>query len=199
MFTSRAEYRLILREDNADLRLMEMGYELGLIDRETVEEMRERRRLVEEEMARLKRTFVKPSPAVNEYLESLGSAPLEGPASLAQLLKRPEINYRHIEELDGQARNLPERVMRQVEILCKYEGYLQRQEREVKRFQHLERVLIPQDLDYDQVPGLSHEVRQLLKEIQPRSLGQASRISGVTPAAISALMVYLEGMRRKVG
>ena len=199
MFTSRAEYRLLLREDNADLRLMEKGYELGLIDKEALEEMQERRRLIEEEMRRLKKVFIRPSSQVNAYLESLGSSPLESPASLAQLLKRPEITYRHIEELDGQARNLPERVMRQVEILCKYEGYLARQEREVRRFQHLERILIPQDLDYDQVPGLSHEVRQLLKEIQPRSLGQASRISGVTPAAISALMVYLERLRRKAG
>ncbi len=199
MFTSRAEYRLILREDNADLRLMEKGYELGLISREAVEEMRERRRLIEEEMKRLKKTVVKPSPRVNKVLESVGTTPLESPASLAQLLKRPEITYEHLRGLDGGIRELPPRVVRQVEILCKYEGYLQRQEREVKRFQHLERILIPWDLDYDGVPGLSYEVRQLLREIRPRSLGQASRISGVTPAAISALMVYLEGLRRKAG
>jgi tRNA uridine 5-carboxymethylaminomethyl modification enzyme len=197
MFTSRAEYRLLLREDNADLRLMEKGYELGLIGREALEEMRECHRLIEEEMRRLQRTFIKPSPVVNAYLESAGSSPLQSPASLAQLLKRPEISFGHLGKLEGQTRGMPERVVRQVEILCKYEGYLQRQEREVKHFQHLERILIPQDLDHDQVPGLSHEVRQLLKEIQPRSLGQASRISGVTPAAISALMVYLEGLRRK--
>ena len=199
MFTSRAEYRLILREDNADLRLMEKGYELGLISQEAVEEMRERRRLIEEEMERLKKTVVKPSPRVNKFLESVGTTPLESPASLAQLLKRPEITYEHFKGLDGGIRELPSRVVRQVEILCKYEGYLQRQEREVKRFQHLERILIPRDLDYDGVPGLSYEVRQLLREIRPRSLGQASRISGVTPAAISALMVYLEGLRRKAG
>ncbi len=199
MFTSRAEYRLILREDNADLRLMEKGYELGLIGRESLEEMQERRRLTEEEMGRLRKVFLKPSPRVNAYLESVGSSPLESPASLAQLLRRPEITYKDVEKLDGQPRNLPEGVVRQVEILCKYEGYLERQEREVKRFQHLERILIPPDLDYDQVPSLSHEVRQLLREIQPRSLGQASRISGVTPAAITALMVYLGGQRRKAG
>ncbi len=197
MFTSRAEHRLLLREDNADLRLMEKGHELGLIGKEVLEEMQERRRLMEEEMKRLNRTFIKPSPRVNAYLASVGSSHLDSPVSLAQFLKRPEITYRHIEELYGQARSMPERVVRQVEILCKYEGYLQRQEREVRRFQHLERIFIPQGLDYDQVPGLSHEARQLFKEIQPRSLGQASRISGVTPATISALMLYLEGLRRE--
>ncbi len=196
MFTSRAEYRLILREDNADLRLMEKGHELGLIGREAVEKMREKRRLIDEEMLRLKRTFIKPSIRVNAYLESVGSTPLESPISLSQLLKRPEITYQHLQGLE-EDRELPSGVIRQVEILCKYEGYLQRQEREVKRFQHLERILLPPDLDYDQVPGLSHEVRQLLKEIQPRSLGQASRISGITPAAISVLMVYLERLRRE--
>ena len=197
MFTSRAEYRLLLREDNADLRLMEKGYELGLISKEAVEEMRERRRFIEEEMRRLHRTFVKPSFAVNAYLESIGSSPLQSPASLAQLLKRPEISLDHMDKLEGKTRDIPERVARQIEILCKYEGYIKRQEREVKRFQHLERIFIPQDLDYDRVPGLSHEVRQLLKEIRPRSLGQASRIPGITPAAISVLMVYLRHLREK--
>jgi tRNA uridine 5-carboxymethylaminomethyl modification enzyme len=197
IFTSRSEYRLLLREDNADLRLMDKGYELGLISKESLEEMQERRRLIEDEMKRLKGTFIIPSQRVNALLESLGFASLESPVSLDRLLKRPEFTYRHLETVEGRCRGLPGRVARQVEIMCKYEGYLARQEREVRRFQHLERIMIPRDMDYDRVPSLSHEVRQLLKEIRPRSLGQASRISGVTPAAISALMVYLEWLRRQ--
>ena len=197
IFTSRAEYRLLLREDNADLRLMEKGHQLGLVSQDAVEEMRERRRMVEEEVKRLKRTFVKPTSRVNSVLERAGSSLLDEPASLDQLLKRPELGYRHVQEIEAQPRSLPPRVIRQVEVLCKYEGYLARQEREVKRFKHLERILLPEDLDYDQVSGLSNEAKELLKEIRPRSLGQASRISGITPAAISALMVHLEILRRR--
>ncbi len=197
IFTSRAEYRLLLREDNADLRLVERGYELGLVPVETVEEVRERKRLIEEEVERMKRTFVKPSVQVNAVLERAGSSPLEEPASLDQLLKRPELSYQEVSQLGGRVSPLHPKVARQVEILCKYEGYLARQEREVKRFKRLEGVPIPSDLDYNEVAGLSNEARELLSRVKPCSLGQASRISGITPAAISALMVHLEILRRK--
>ena len=197
IFTSRAEHRLLLREDNADLRLMEKGHQLGLVNREAFEEMKERRRMISAEVERLKKSFVKPSSIVNQVLKEAGSSTIEEPVSLDQLLKRPEVSYAHLQKMGMAPKGMPQRVIRQVEILCKYEGYLERQERQVKKFKHLERMLIPQNLDYQQVSGLSNEVKELLQKIRPRSLGQASRISGVTPAAISALMVHLEILRRK--
>ncbi len=196
IFTSRSEYRLLLREDNADLRLLEKGHELGLVDREAVEEMRSRRRMIGEEIERLKKSFAKPIARVNRMLGEAGSSPLREPVSLHQLLRRPELNYGHIRAIEGCATDLPPRVVRQVEVLCKYQGYLERQEREVKRFRHLEDRLIPPDMDYRCVAGLSNEVKEVLSEVRPLSLGQASRIPGVTPAAISALMVHLEALRR---
>ncbi|MHB9027421.1 MAG: tRNA uridine-5-carboxymethylaminomethyl(34) synthesis enzyme MnmG [Candidatus Latescibacterota bacterium] len=194
IFTSRAEYRLLFREDNADLRLLEKGCELGLQTREAFDRLREKKQLIAEELGRLGRIRVKPSPVVNSLLEEKGSSPLEQSASLAQFLKRPEIRYSDILAVDDSAPELPAEVRRQVEIQCKYEGYLARQEAEVRKFRDLERILIPPDLDYSPVPGLSNEVRGKLVEIQPVNLGQASRIPGMTPAAVSILMVYL---RRK--
>lgn len=195
VFTSRAEYRLLFREDNADLRLLERGRELGLATREDVERLEERKRLVAEELSRLGRTRVKPSPAVNTLLTERGSTPLEQSSSLAQLLKRPEIGYADILSVDGSAPVLPDEVRRQAEIQCKYEGYLARQEAEVRKFRDLEHIVIPPELDYCAVPGLSNELRGKLADIQPVNLGQASRIPGMTPAAVSILMVYIRRTR----
>ncbi|MGD8370185.1 MAG: tRNA uridine-5-carboxymethylaminomethyl(34) synthesis enzyme MnmG [Syntrophobacterales bacterium] len=195
IFTSRAEYRLLLREDNADLRLMEKGHELGLVDSDTLKELKERRRQIAEESQRINRVRIKPTAKVNQLLASRASAPLEAAVPLAQLLKRPELSYADLEELEGHPCSLPERVVRQVEIQCKYEGYLARQEAEVKKFKNLEKMRIPFGFDYQQIPGLSNEVRQKLSEVQPASLGQASRIEGVTPAALSILMVYIKRLR----
>ncbi|MFP3870395.1 MAG: tRNA uridine-5-carboxymethylaminomethyl(34) synthesis enzyme MnmG [Syntrophobacteria bacterium] len=195
MFTSRAEYRLLLREDNADLRLMEKGFELGLIEAETFKDLKERRCQVAEELERISRTRIKPTAQTRHYLETKNSAAVDCSVSLSQLLKRPELRYSDLEQLEGRVSALPERVVRQVEIECKYQGYLQRQEAEVKKFKNLEKMYIPVGFDYKQVPGLSNEVRQRLREIQPASLGQASRISGITPAALSILMVYVKRFR----
>jgi tRNA uridine 5-carboxymethylaminomethyl modification enzyme len=195
IFTSRAEYRLLLREDNADLRLMEKGHELGLVDSDTLKELKERRRQIAEESQRINRVRIKPTAKVNQFLASRASAPIETAVPLAQLLKRPELSYADLEELEGHPSSLPERVVRQVEIQCKYEGYLARQEAEVKKFKNLEKMRIPPGFDYQKIPGLSNEVRQKLSEVQPASLGQASRIEGVTPAALSILMVYIKRLR----
>jgi tRNA uridine 5-carboxymethylaminomethyl modification enzyme len=195
IFTSRAEYRLLLREDNTDLRLMERGYELGLIDQDTFQELKERRRQIAEELQRVEGARIKPTAKVNKLLATKKSAALETAVPLAQLLKRPELSYADVEQLEGRGNKLPELVTRQVEIQCKYQGYLQRQEAEVKKFKNLEKINIPPSFDYKEVPGLSNEVRQKLSEVQPTSLGQASRISGMTPAALSVLMVYLKRIR----
>jgi tRNA uridine 5-carboxymethylaminomethyl modification enzyme len=195
IFTSRAEYRLLLREYNADFRLMERGHQLGLIGGDGLKEMRERKRQLAAELDRLSRVRLRPTEKVNSYLCGKKSAPLGGSVPLVQLLKRPELVYLDLEALGEGASCLPVPVKRQVEIHCKYEGYLQRQEAEARKFKDLERMGIPEGFDYQLVPGVSHEVRQRLVEIRPTSLGQASRIPGITPAAISVLMVYLKRYR----
>ncbi len=192
MFTSRAEYRLLLREDNADLRLLEKGYRLGLHSLDTFKELCERREAIQAELARIRRTHVNPSPWVNEVLRSKGSAALDEPTSLEKLLKRPELSYDDLKVLLPAQQLISASVREQVEVQCKYDGYLKRQEAEVQKFKHLEKVAIPADFPYDKVPGLSNEIRQKLLRIKPLSLGQASRIPGMTPAAISVLMVYLK-------
>lgn len=192
IFTSRAEYRLLLREDNADLRLLEKGYRLGLHKKDTWNNLKEKRRLIADELKRLGRTRVRPSRRLTGFLKQQGSAPIERSTPLSHLLKRPELSYPDIEAIEEKPSQLPPDVKRQVEIQCKYDGYLKRQEAEVKKFRHLEGIQIPAGFNYVQVPGLSNEVRQKLNEIQPHSLGQASRISGITPAAISILMVFLK-------
>jgi tRNA uridine 5-carboxymethylaminomethyl modification enzyme len=174
---------------------MEKGYELGLIDKDTFKDLKERRRQIAQELERIGKAKIKPSAQVNQLLAGKKSAPLDGALPLAQLLRRPELSYSDLEHLEGRPSQLPERVTRQVEIQCKYQGYLQRQEGEVKKFKNLEKINIPPGFDYQEIPGLSNEVRQKLREIQPVSLGQASRISGVTPAALSILMIYLKRIR----
>ncbi len=195
IFTSRSEYRLLLREDNADLRLLGKGYELGLHDHGVYRELVERREEVRYELERLRRIFVRPSALVSGMLASRGSSPLDEPVSLEKLLKRPELTYSDIEAICGTDRMLSARTKEQVEIECKYEGYLRRQEAEVGKFKQMEEMRIPPDFPYDQVPGLSNEVRQKLGEVQPVSVGQASRIPGITPAAISILLVFLKRIK----
>jgi len=192
MFTSRAEYRLLLREDNADNRLMEKGNELGLIDDETVKEMAERYREISAEVRRIKNTVIPPSKRVNDYLVEAESSPIKNATALSQILKRPELGYENIEALDGNHKRLSESITRQVEIRIKYEGYIQRQLREIEKFKHLEKIKIPPEFDYTSIHGLSNELREKLSTIKPISLGQASRIPGITPAAISILMIYLK-------
>jgi tRNA uridine 5-carboxymethylaminomethyl modification enzyme len=196
MFTSRAEYRLILREDNADLRLRDKGYELGLVSGDVYKQFLEKKESIERETTRLKKTWVKSSPEVNAVLVQQGSTELLGEASLDQLLKRPELRYGDIEKISPPDKPLDTAAAEQVEIQVKYEGYIQRQLQQVERFASLEQKSIPADMDYDAVTGLGSEVKQKLKQVQPVSLGQASRISGITPAALSLLMVAIEKRKR---
>ncbi len=192
IFTSRAEYRLLLREDNADLRLLEKGHGLGLHSHSACQELQERREAVRTELDRLQRTYVRPSPAVNNLLRLRSSVILDEPATLDRLLKRPELTYDDVHSLAPSSEPLAERVKEQVEVECKYEGYLRRQESEVKRFKQMEQIPIPPHFPFADVPGLSNEIRQKLEGVRPASLGQASRISGMTPAAISILMIFLK-------
>ncbi|MCE5333893.1 MAG: tRNA uridine-5-carboxymethylaminomethyl(34) synthesis enzyme MnmG [Desulfobacteraceae bacterium] len=195
IFTSRSEYRLLLREDNADLRLLEHGCRLGLHDQSVYRELVERRASMRAELERLRRTFVRPTPEINTILAGKGSNPLDEPVSLEKLLKRPELTYSDVESMAAPQQPLSERAKEQVEIECKYEGYLRRQEAEVSKFKQMEEIRIPPGFPYHQIPGLSNEVRQKLGTVNPVSVGQASRIPGITPAAISVLMVYLKKFR----
>ncbi|MGQ9920924.1 MAG: tRNA uridine-5-carboxymethylaminomethyl(34) synthesis enzyme MnmG [Desulfobacca sp.] len=192
MFTSRAEYRLLLREDNADLRLTELGYELGLVTKEAVAAVRDKKRLLAAEEARLAEKKIFPLPAVNAALAERGSAVLKEPMPLLKLLKRPELDLPTLYTWAGEAPAVPPAVVEQLEIQYKYEGYIKRQQEAVQQMLSLEKKYLPPDFDYSRVPGLSNEVRQKLQEIRPQSLGQAARLSGVTPAAIALLLVYLK-------
>jgi tRNA uridine 5-carboxymethylaminomethyl modification enzyme len=196
MFTSRAEYRLLLREDNADLRLTEIGHSLGLVPEDLYREFVEKKSAIYVEVDRLKKTWLAPSSAINAVLKESGSNELSSDTSLDQLLKRPELTYASIKKIMPPDVPLSQEAAEQVEIQVKYEGYIQRQLLQVERFSSLEQKLIPNDMDYDAVTGLGSEVKQKLKQVRPLSLGQASRISGVTPAAISLLMVALEKAKR---
>ncbi|MCL6584536.1 MAG: tRNA uridine-5-carboxymethylaminomethyl(34) synthesis enzyme MnmG [bacterium] len=199
MFTSRSEYRLILREDNADLRLTEKGYRLGLVSQERYEQVRERERAVRLGLEWLGSVKILPNVETNQALARLGSAPLQKVVSLKEILRRPELRFQDLQSLPAhQACGgwpsvcLDPEVVRQIEIEAKYEGYIQRQMQEIRQFQNLERVKIPPDFDYQRLSGLSNELKQKLTDIRPISLGQASRISGMTPAALSVLMIHLK-------
>ena len=196
MFTSRAEYRLILREDNADMRLRDIGREIKLVSDEVYHQYLEKKESVGQELGRLKRTLIKPSPQINADLQRRSSSPLSAEASLEQLLKRPELSYGDIEKISPPPAPVKPDAAEQVEIQVKYEGYIERQMNQVKRYAGLEQKAIPPDLDYEAITGLGSEVKQKLKQVRPVSLGQASRISGITPAAISLLMVALEKRKR---
>ncbi len=191
MFTSRAEYRLMLREDNADLRLMQIGHDLDLIDADTFKDVCKRQKQIAAEIRRVKRVVIKPSPHTNAYLKGQGTRPLQNGIYLDRLLKRNELSYDAVEVLAPQSEPVNPKVAKQVEIEVKYEGYIQRQLREIEKFNNLEKIRIPESFDYGAVHGLSNELKEKLSTIQPVSLGQASRMDGMTPAAISILMVAL--------
>ena len=191
MMTSRSEYRLLLRQDNADERLMPIGHRLGLIDEETYAEFCERVRLKEREIERLNRTFLAPQEALNDLLTSLGTAPMTTGTRIADLIKRPQIKYEHLAPFDTERPPLPDSVTEKVEIEIKYEGYIKRQEAQVNEMLRLESKAIPPDLDYSRIKGLRLEAIEKCNKIKPANLGQASRISGVSPADVSVLMIYL--------
>lgn len=195
MMTSRAEYRLILRQDNADLRLTKKGYEIGLISEERYQHLLEKENQIKEEVERLLHTSVGASKEVQTVLEELGTTPLNSGATLAELIRRPELSYQDIAPIDKNRKPLSDEVIEQVNINLKYEGYINRQLKQVEQFKKLENKKIPETLDYDDVYSLRIEARQKLKVIRPHSVGQASRISGVSPADISVLLVYLEQLR----
>ena len=200
MMTSRAEYRLLLRQDNADQRLTEKGYEVGLISQERYDRLKEKERLIESEIERLKNAYVGTSEKVQELLEFYESTPLNSGSSLAELIRRPELSYEAVADIDVTRPKLPEdlaeEVIGQVDISLKYDGYIQRQKRQVEQFKKMENKKIPEDMDYDAVNSLRIEAVQKLKEYRPVSIGQAARISGVSPADISVLLVYLSGNHR---
>ncbi len=195
MMTSRAEYRLLLRQDNADQRLSKIGYEIGLISEERYQRLIKKEELIQKEVERLKHTNVGTTEKVRKLLETYNSTPLTSGASLAELIRRPELSYRILGEIDENRPEFPddlrEEVMDQAEISIKYEGYINRQKKQVEQFKKLESKKIPEDIDYDKVKSLRIEAVQKLKEYRPVSIGQASRISGVSPADISVLLVYL--------
>ena len=197
MFTSRAEYRLMLREDNADLRLFEIGHGLGLIDETALAEMKDRKRRIAEEIDRVKSTVVPPSEKVNAYLEDHQTTAIRNGVYLDQLLKRTQLDYDVVDFAAKSPDFISQNVKKQVEIEIKYEGYIQRQQKEIERFKDLERIRIPVDFDFSQVHGLSNELKEKFRSVRPASLGQASRIDGVTPAAISVMMVALKAFETR--
>ncbi len=192
MMTSRSEYRLLLRQDNADLRLTEIGYEIGLISEERYRKLLNKKELIEKELDRLRNTYIGPDTEVNELLSENSSTPVSSGVSLYELLSRPELNYDVLKPVDKDRKELPPDVTEQVEIEIKYHGYIERQLKQVEAFKKLEKKYIPKDMDYDKVQSLRLEARQKLKQFRPVSIGQASRISGVSPADISVLLVYLK-------
>ncbi|UCD66049.1 MAG: tRNA uridine-5-carboxymethylaminomethyl(34) synthesis enzyme MnmG [Deltaproteobacteria bacterium] len=191
LFTSRAEYRLLLREDNADLRLRDIGYKLGLVDTKTYEAFKVKREAIERSLEKLAATMIKPGPETDSMLERLGSVPLRQTCSLKDLLRRPEITLEDLEPFAELDRELAPGIKREVQLQVKYQGYIDRQSEQVARFRKMESVDLPEGLTYDGLSGLSNEVIEKLTKVQPRSLGQASRISGITPAAISVLQIHL--------
>lgn len=196
MFTSRAEYRLILREDNADLRLVELGHELGLIGADNASELRRRRGQIAAEIQRVRGTVVRPTEKVNAYLEEQGSKPIQQGVHLDQLVKRAELGYAAVENLAPAPEPLAASAARQVAIEIKYEGYIQKQVKEIEKFKHLEKIRIPDDFDFRTVHGLSNELKNKLTDVRPTCLGQSARIDGITPAALSVLMVALKARGR---
>ncbi len=195
MMTSRAEYRLLLRQDNADLRLTEIGHEVGLISDERYKKFLHKKEQIEQEIARIKATVIKPTEKVNEFLEKNSTSRITNGVKLADLLKRSELSYKKLAEIDENRPILDDEVAEEVEIQVKYEGYIKLQEEQVEKFKKLEQKLLPNDIEYKNIKGLRLEARQKLDKIKPNSIGQASRISGVSPADISVLFIYLEQIK----
>ena len=192
MMTSRAEYRLLLRQDNADLRLTPIGYKVGLISEERYNKFLEKKKMIEGEIERLKTTNIKPGKELDSFLEKVGTTKSTAGLKLSELLKRTEINYENLAELDKKRPSLPTAVWKEAEIMIKYEGYINLENKQVENFKKLETKLLSQDIDYNEIKGLRLEARQKLNKFKPYSIGQASRISGVSPADISVLLIYLQ-------
>ena len=197
MMTSRAEYRLLLRQDNADLRLTEIGRKVGLVSDERYNKFIERKNMIESEVERIKNLQVTNKKENNEILVSLGSVELKKPISMYELIKRTELDYFKVKELDSDRKDYPRNVGEQVDIIAKYEGYIEKQLEQVNQFRKIENKLLPEDINYESIGGLRIEAVQKLTNIKPRSIGQASRISGVSPADISVLLIYLENQYRR--
>ena len=197
MMTSRAEYRLLLRQDNADLRLTPIGHEIGLISDERYAKFQEKEKNIQKEIKRLKNLVVKPTDKVNSFLEKCGTSALTTGTKMAELLKRPEITYKVLREIDEEMPFLTKQEAEEVEIQLKYEGYIKMQEAQVEKFKKLETKLLPEDIDYETVQGISLEARQKLNKFKPRSIGQASRISGISPADVSVLLIYLQTINKQ--
>lgn len=196
MMTSRAEYRLLLRQDNADLRLTPIGHEIGLISEERYNKFLEKEKHINQEIQRLRNLVVKPTKEVNAFLEKCGTSPLTTRTKMAELLKRPEVTYKLLKEIDDNMPVLTKQEAQEVEIQLKYEGYINMQEAQVEKFKKLETKYLPEDIDYEKVQGISLEARQKLNKFKPRSIGQASRISGISPADVSVLLIYLQTLNK---
>ena len=192
VMTSRSEYRLLLRQDNADLRLTPTGYSVGLVGKERYNEVEARREAIKREIHRLEHTHVSPTAELNRMLEAKGSTPVTTGISIADLIRRPEVTYADTAEFDEKRELLGRRVSTEVQIEIKYAGYIKRQIEDVKHMSKLEKMKMPEDIDYSSLLGLRLEARAKLDAVRPRTLGQASRISGVSPADISVLIIYLE-------
>ncbi|MGM0418817.1 MAG: tRNA uridine-5-carboxymethylaminomethyl(34) synthesis enzyme MnmG [Thermodesulfobacteriota bacterium] len=197
IFTSRAEYRLLLREDNANFRLAEAGFELGLVSKEYLSEIKEKEKIINEEIKRIKNTVIKPLPEVNKWLEQNNSSKIDTGIKLDKLIKRSEVGYQAVENFAPSEINIDEICRKQIEIGIKYEGYIQRQQQEIDKFKNLEKIKIPQGFDFKNLNSLSNEIKEKLTKVSPSTLGQASRIDGVTPAAISILMIAVKGFKER--
>ena len=196
MMTSRAEYRLLLRQDNADLRLTPLGHEVGLISEERYKAFLNKKENIKKEIERLKTTNIKPTEEVNKFLEENGSSKIKNGVKLIELLKRSELTYKILDKIDKDRPNLTRQEAEQVEIQVKYEGYIKLQLVQVEKFKKLETKMLPDDIDYKNLRGISLEARQKLDKFRPISIGQASRISGVSPADIAVLLIYLEQRKK---
>ena len=197
MMTSRAEYRLLLRQDNADIRLLEIGHGVGLVPDERYERFLEKKAKIEDEINRVRSKTVKPTKEVNEFLQKYNSSPINTGVKLAELVKRSELTYEDLAQIDEERPILDEQVQKEVGIELKYEGYIKLQAEQVEKFKKLEEKFLPQDINYEEIKGLRIEARQKLNKIRPNSVGQASRISGVSPADISVLLIYLETLKER--
>ncbi len=197
MMTSRAEFRLLLRQDNADQRLTPIGHEIGLISEERYTALLEKERLIRGEIERVQAVTMGPEKNLLALLEKYGTSPVKTGVRLSDLMKRPELDYEKLAEIDPERPDLPAAVREQVNIQIKYEGYISQQKKQVEQFKKLENRLLPEDMDYESIQGLRIEARQKLTAVRPRSLGQASRITGVSPADISVLLIALEQRKRK--